>query len=286
MKVLVTGATGYIGSHLVKKLAHGGHSVYATDFNLDQNDISRYIVGGEVKEWDIREGSSHFWGEFDTVVHLAAKTMVSLSVKDPFNYYQTNVIGTQAIADCTETGHFLYCSTGSAFHPGSSPYATSKRAGEDLVTISENYSIARFYNVCGNDGFRKFDDSHYHLIRKLAAVVNGLYPEIDIYGTDYPTRDGTTIRNYTHIVDIVDSIYRIIENGPTKNIECLGNTEGYSVFDVVRAMERVIGYPIAKNYSPRRPGEVVISNLPEQSKFFTETKTIYDICQSALEYEK
>ena len=284
MKVLVTGATGYIGSHLVKKLAQGGHKVYATDFNLDQNDISRYIEGN-VLNWDIRH-ISHPVGEYDAVVHLAAKTMVSPSLKDPYNYYLTNIVGTQHVIDCTETDHFLYCSTGSAFHPGSSPYATSKRAGEDLVTLLPGHSIARFYNVSGNDGFKKFDDSHYHLIRKLAAVVNGLYPHIEVFGTDYPTRDGTTIRNYTHISDIVDALYRMVEHGPTKSVECLGNVDGYSVLEVIRAMADATGTVLNVRLGNRRPGEVAVSSLPEQSKFFIETKSIQNLCLSALEYER
>lgn len=283
MKVLVTGATGYIGSHLVKKLADGGHDVYATDFNLKQNDISKYIVGNVIP-WDIRIPT--FIGTYDAVVHLAALAMVSRSVKMPATYYRTNLFGTENVLSATRTNNFVYCSTGSAFQPGSSPYAGSKRAGEDLVTLLSNYSIARFYNVCGNDGFSKFDDSHYHLVRKIAAVVNGLYPELEIFGTDYDTRDGTTIRNYTHIADIVDALYRIVEHGPTNNIECLGSTTGSSVLEVVSAMENVIDKPINKVYADRRPGEVVESVLPEVSKFFTENKSLEDICLSALEYEK
>lgn len=283
-KILVTGATGYIGSHLVKKLAGHGHNVIATDFNLEQNDVSKYV--SKTVDWDIRHKTKILIDDYDAVVHLAAMTKVSISVENPFDYYQTNIIGTHNVTQSLNYGHFVYASTGCAYKPESSPYAMSKRAGEDMMNYLENYTICRFYNVCGNDGFNKFDNQHYHLIRKAAAVINGLYPSLDVYGTDYETRDGTTIRNYTHVSDITDSLIRIVDNGPTRKIECLGNTTGYTVLEVIEAMKKATGVDFKVNYTERRSGDLDVSVLPEQSKFFTQTRSLEDQCISALDWEK
>lgn len=283
-RILVTGATGYIGSHLVKKLADHGYTVTGTDFNLQQNDIKKYVTN--VVDWNIHNKTKIIIQDFDAVVHLAALTKVTPSVDMPYDYYKTNIDGTHNVIQSISHDHFIYCSTGGAFRPESSPYAMSKRAGEDMMRYTKNHTICRFYNVCGNDGFKKFDDGHYHLIRKAAAVVNGLYPEIKVYGTDYSTRDGTTIRNYSHITDIVDSLVKIVDHGPTNQVECLGNTTGYTVLEVIDTMKKVSGVDFNVSYDIRRPGDLDISVLPNQSKFFTQSHTLEDQCMSALEWEK
>jgi UDP-glucose 4-epimerase len=282
-KILITGATGYIGSHLTKKLCDYGCIVTGIDYNLNQNDISKYAE--KVIYWDIRENKRITKDNYDCVIHLAARTKVSESVLFPYDFYHTNIIGTQNVIDNLEFDNFIYSSTGAAFQPETSPYAMSKRAGEDLVKLLDKFSICRFYNVSGNNGFNKFDDGHYHLIRKAAAVVNGIYDKIQIFGTDYPTRDGTTIRNYTHVDDITESVKNLVLNGPTNNIECLGNTKGYTVLEVIKMMEKVSKKSINLEMSSRRPGDSIESLLPNQSKYFKELHTLEDQCSSALENE-
>lgn len=283
MKILVTGAAGYIGSHLVKQCAQQGYTVHGLDHNWNQNNIDSYI--SKKIQADIRTKITNVDNHYDCIVHLAALTMVHNSVLNPMLYYDTNLIGTSNIVNSSTTDHFVYCSTGAAFNPTTSPYAMSKRAAEDFFLLANNYSICRFYNVSGNDGFKKYDDSYYHLIRKAAAVVKGLYPEISVYGTDYDTRDGTTIRNYTHVSDIVSSMIKIIKHGPTKNIECLGNTSGYSVLEVIETMKRVSGVDFKVKYDQRRLGDSVVSILPNQSQFFTEIQTLEDQCRSTIQHE-
>jgi|TARA_R110000868_G_scaffold886_4_gene6744 UDP-glucose 4-epimerase len=291
MKILVTGATGYIGSHVVKSLFDKGHTLHATDYNIEQNDVKDYA---HVFKWDIRYPIDQL-SKFDKVVHIAAQTKVPNSVKDPYNYYLTNVIGTKNVIDSVPHNHFIYCSTGSAFDPASNPYAATKWGGE-LITqqFCPKYSLVRFYNVSGNNGFLKYDDDVSHLIRKAARVANAVKDRVNedehghmsIYGTNYNTRDGTCIRNYTHIVDIVDGLVRIVEADATNMIECLGSPDGVSVKEVIDTMKRVSGINFKVLEMPNRPGDIAVSTVPEHSQFFTQTKTLEDMCIDALEVEK
>lgn len=283
MNILVTGAAGYIGSHLVKKLADYGYQIDGLENNWCQNDITKYI--NKKIEQDITTLSRPVLKDYDTVFHLAAKTKVSLSVNDPLSYFNTNIIGTANVIEHCSFEHFVYASTGAAYNPNTSPYALSKKAGEDLVRLLGKHTICRFYNVSGNDGFMKFDDEYYHIVRTAAAAANKILPHVTINGNDYETPDGTTIRNYTHIKDIIDSLVRINDYGNTNNIECLGNTTGYSVLQVINAMKKVSGCDFKVLYGPRRDGDSVQSVLPNQSKFFIESNTLEDQCISALNAE-
>ena len=285
MRLLVTGATGYIGSHFVKTAAEAGHSILAADYNWNQNDISKYTR--KFFNWDIRTESKHIHN-IDKVVHIAAKTKVPESVKNPYDYYLTNVIGTANVAKSLidPIDHFIYCSTGSAFEPESNPYAGSKYAGELVAKqYYDRTSVVRFYNVSGNDGMNKFDNDYSHLIRKAAAVVNGKFEKLYIHGTDYNTRDGTCVRNYTHVKDIVDSLLRIVDNDPTNEIDCLGSPNGYTVKEVIDTMRSVSNTQFEVEEAGRRPGDVNISTVPYESKYFKEEKTLEDMCLDALKYE-
>lgn len=294
MKVLVTGATGYIGAHVVKALYDRGHEIIATDFNNDQNDIKKYCE--HYYDWDIREKRPDTYPQVsvndvgvEKVVHIAAVTKVGPSVKTPWNYFSTNTVGTKNVMDAYPNKHFIYCSTGSAFQPESNPYAASKWAGE-LITkeLCKKYSLVRFYNVSGNDGMYKFDDDVTHLVRKAAKVANrnNNHPFMPIFGVDYNTRDGTCIRNYTHVSDIVDSLIRIVESDPTNSIECLGSPKGTSVKEIIEIMKKVSGIDFKVVIEPPRDGDIEISTVPYASKFFKENKTLENICEDALKFEK
>ena len=139
--------------------------------------------------------------------------------------------------------------------------------------------------MCGNDGFNKFDTKYSHLIRKAAAVANGKFDTLEIFGTDYDTRDGTCIRNYTHVVDIVDSLQKVVENKPTGVIDCLGSPEGVSVREVIDTMCNVSKKNLHIVEKGRRLGDIPISTVPDKSIYFKQTKSVADMCIDALEHE-
>lgn len=276
MKVLVTGATGYIGSHVCKLLKEHDHHVTAWDINIhgEYNDIRQYY--DEFGQFDI---TKEIRGEFDSVVHLAGRSVVPQSLKEPTEYYRVNAMGTSNMLDRVQTDNFIFASTSSAFEMAS-PYARSKVAAEDIIKEkSSGHTIFRFFNVSGTDGVHRQLGAPTHLIRVAAMVAAGKFPHINIFGVDYDTRDGTCIRDYIHVSDLSTAIVKAVEYGPQNTpYECLGSNTGYSVLEVLDAMERVTGKKLERIISDRRAGDAVASVVDKLSNYATLTKSIEDMC--------
>jgi UDP-glucose 4-epimerase len=284
MKVLVTGATGYIGSHVCKLLKERGHFVNAWDINIhgEYNDIRDYcdnFANFDITKW--------VYGSYDAVVHLAGRSVVPDSLREPTEFYRINVMGTANLIDRVETDHILFASTSSAWEMAS-PYARSKVAAEDVIKEkASGYTIFRFFNVSGTNGVFRQLNPPSHLIHIAALCAAGKIPEIKIFGTDYPTRDGTCIRDYVHVVDLANAIVKAIEHGPKNTpYECLGSNKGYSVLEVVDTMERVTGKTLNKVYADRRPGDAVASVVENLSDLVTLEKTIEDMCLDQYNFER
>jgi UDP-glucose 4-epimerase len=260
MKILVTGSEGYIGQHLVKKLGIAE--------SLD-------IKGNPTWIWDIRK-SIDLDEEYDVVIHLAALVQVGESVKDPYSYYETNINGTINVLTGIKTKHFILASTGAA-ESLNSPYALSKKACEELVvqyaTNNDiNYTIFRFYNVIGSDGFKPTnpDGLFFALIR---AIETG---EFNIYGSDYNTKDGTAIRDYVHVNQICDAIVKAVSQ-PSNSIECLGTGTGYTVLEIVNAFKESNYVNFNVNMKKRRAGDVERTVLDNPSTYLDNSYKLNDL---------
>ena len=284
MRVLVTGATGYIGSHVCKLLAEHGHEVWGFDKNIhgEFNDVEHYCH----KFWiqDIMDKFLH--GRADAVVHLAGRSVVPDSLKEPTEYYRVNVMGTKNAVEKLQHDHFLFASTSSAWEMAS-PYARSKVAAEDVIKEKANgYTIFRFFNVSGTDGVHRQLGAPTHLIRVAAMVAAGKMSDLKIFGTDYDTRDGTCIRDYIHVVDLASAIVNAVERGPANtDYECLGSNVGYSVREVINTMETVTGKKLNTIEAPRRQGDAVSSVVDKLSDLVTLNKTIEDMCYDQYKLE-
>ena len=268
-KVLITGNSGYIGSHLTQLLM-SDYEVYGLDLNQPQVPVHKFY------DIDIR----HPVGvdiEFDAIVHLAALVNVGESEKDPISYYDTNLNGTLNILYQFNSANFIFASTGAA-EKCESAYGISKRAAEDCVkqyctTNNIDHTIFRFYNVIGSDGIKPTnpDGLFYNL---LSAKETG---EFTIYGDDYEeSRDGTCVRDYVHVNEICDALRTAIET-PANKIECLGHGIGYTVKEMVTLFELVNDCPISIKYGARRQGDIASSVLDEVSTYMKNLYTIKDL---------
>ena len=283
-KVLVTGASGYIGSHVCAVLNEQGHEVHGIDINFhgEHNDVEKYC-SFKLQDilWDMK-----YRQEYDAVVHLAGRSVVPQSLIEPSEYYRVNTMGTNNLFNYIDTPHFIFASTSSAFEMAS-PYARSKVAAEDVIKEKANgHTIFRFFNVSGSDGIHRQLGNASHLIRVASMVACGKLPHIDVFGLDYDTRDGTCIRDYIHVSDLSLAIANAVNEGPLNtDYECLGGNVGYSVLEVISAMERVTGKKIKTVVKDRRQGDAVSSVVDKLSKRVTLTKSLEDMCLDQYKLE-
>ena len=285
MRILVVGGAGYVGSHCLQKLLATHHDAWAYD-NLSQGHREavpegRLIIGDLLDtELLIKTMKTH---GIDVVLHFAAKALVGESVVRPDMYYKTNVTGTLSLLDAmvaADVKKIVFSSTCAVF--GSvpppitenlpknpiNPYGFTKlvieRALADYAAAFELEAAAlRYFNACGasTDGSIGEDhDPESHLIPIVLQVALGQRPHVQIFGTDYPTPDGTCIRDYVHVQDLADAHLRVINHLKAGQLVDynLGTGVGVSVREVIETARRVTGKPIAVVESPRRSGDPAV----------------------------
>jgi UDP-glucose 4-epimerase len=286
LKVLITGVTGYIGSHLAKVLYEAGHHIVGLDIEWKKhNDVSRYC-----HRILIKDVTKHICDEdYDVIVHLAGLIQVEESVAHPTKYYSTNLGGTVNMLRQNINGepHFIFASTAGAFD-AQSPYARSKLAAEDVIKEkSKNYTIFRFFNVAGSDGMHKQVGRASHLIRIAAEAAAGKRDYINIFGEDYDTPDGTCVRDYIHVVDLVNAIRDTIKHGAFNTpYECIGSGKGYSVKEVVKTMKDVTNQDFTVKMAGRRDGDPASLAIDNQFNLLHPQYQLKDMCLSAYNIEK
>jgi UDP-glucose 4-epimerase len=285
MTILVTGGAGYIGSHMVHELADAGEAVVALD-NLATGF-----------DWAVAEGVPLIVGDtgdqplvasiiaehkIEAVIHFAASTVVPESVAEPLAYYRNNTVNSRALIETAIKGgvrHFIFSSTAAVYgNPERmpvaedaptmpmSPYGASKLMTETMLRDAGHahglgYVILRYFNVAGADPKLRTGQSTRnatHLIKVATEAALGLRPKVDVFGTDYPTPDGTGVRDYIHVSDLArahsDALRHLRAGGASLTLNC-GYGHGFSVLEVIDAVKRVSGVDFRVEVAARRPGD-------------------------------
>ena len=285
MTVLVTGGAGYIGSHMVLELGDSGERVVVLD-NLSTGfswAVAENVplVTGDSGEQALVARLIREHG-IDAIIHFAASVVVPESVRDPLAYYRNNTVNTRALIECAVNNgvrNFIFSSTAAVYgNPAESPvredaptqpispYGWSKLMSETMLRDAGSahdlrYVILRYFNVAGGDPRGRTGQSSKdatHLIKVGVETALGSRPMLQVFGTDYPTPDGTCVRDYIHVTDLVrahsDALRHLRSGGKSLTLNC-GYGHGFSVLEVIDAVKRASGADFKVELAPRRAGD-------------------------------
>ena len=312
MRILVTGGAGYIGSHTVKQLLTGGHDVTVYD-NLSaghrQAVPAERLIVGDLRDVD-HVDHVLVVNRIEAVIHFAAHCYVGESVTDPAKYYTNNLIHTLNLIDrCRRNGigKFVFSSTCATYGVPTAvpitedekqapinPYGNTKLAVERALfdyagAYPFGFCALRYFNASGAAADGSIGEDHdpeTHLIPIVLQVALGQRPHVEIFGTDYPTPDGTCVRDYIHVDDLATAhIHALARIVPGSRLAYnVGIGRGYSVREVIETAHHVTGKPIAVKEAPRRPGDppVLVANAEKVrrelgwSSHFTNLQSIIE----------
>ncbi|HHW13083.1 MAG TPA: UDP-glucose 4-epimerase GalE [Firmicutes bacterium] len=287
MKVLVAGGAGYIGSQVALDLARAGHEPVVLD-NLVKGHREAVLRGtfvqGDINQFDlVTELMTK--EKIEAVIHLAAHSLVGESVHNPAKYFRNNIANGQVLLDAMVASgvkYIVFSSTAAVYgepervpipedHPKNptNPYGFSKLTFEGMLRFYEEayglrYISLRYFNAAGADPEAEIGEDHdpeTHLIPIVLKTALGVREHIQLYGTDYPTPDGTCIRDYIHVADLSQAHLLALEalaGGKESTIYNLGNGQGYSNKEVIETARRVTGKEIKVIDAPRRPGDPAV----------------------------
>ncbi len=318
--ILVTGGAGYIGSHTVKQLGEQGEKIVVLDdlsTGFEESVLFGELVVGKTGDRELvdRVMKEH---NVDTVMHFAAHTIVPESVENPLKYYDNNTASTRNLLECCQNNgvsNFIFSSTAATYGIGDgkpcsedsptapiNPYGMSKLMSEYMLedlgkACDMNHVILRYFNVAGCDPEGQIGQSTKKatlLIKVAAEVAVGKRPEIYVFGTDYPTADGTGVRDYIHVADLasahISALDYLRKGGESTRLNC-GYGHGYSVREVLDTVQKVINGPIKIVEEPRRAGDPpeLIANVDKIHNTLSWTPKFDDldvIVTTAIDWER
>ncbi|GAA3111827.1 UDP-glucose 4-epimerase GalE [Streptomyces rectiviolaceus] len=280
-KYLVTGGAGYVGSVVAQHLIEAGHEVTVLD-NLSTGFREGVPADATFIEGDIRDAAKWLDSSYDAVLHFAAFSQVGESVQKPEKYWDNNVGGTMALLAAmrdAEVKKLVFSSTAATYgEPVStpitetdptaptSPYGASKLAVDHMITgEAAAHGLGavslRYFNVAGAYGaYGERHDPESHLIPLVLQVAQGRREAINVFGDDYPTPDGTCVRDYIHVADLAQAHLLAVEAATSgEHLICnLGNGNGFSVREVIETVRKVTGHPIPEVMALRRGGDPAV----------------------------